>query len=133
MTSGQDKSGVPELAAYLRQPRHAVLAPASGGCAQYLFSADVEVEPLPCGGIGVRPPARADAQQRVLEETTLSLRLPLVVEPDGTELRQLVLTGRLAPAPPDAIGAIPRFLVDRAHVAEISGQITTIPPADLGL
>ncbi|HMP77616.1 MAG TPA: hypothetical protein PKE12_15075 [Kiritimatiellia bacterium] len=132
MTSGQDKYALPDLAAFLGVPRRAVLAPASGGCAQYLFSADVEVTPLPGGGIGVCTPARADAQQRVLQETTLSLRIPLEVEPDGTERTQLVLTGRLDPVGA-ASARVVRFLVERAHLADISGRVTSVNPAELGL
>jgi hypothetical protein len=130
MTDPQHKNALPDLAAFLRQPRRGVLAPASGGCVQYLFSANVEVVPLPDGGLGVHAPDRTEAQQHLLHGTTLSLRLPLQTAADGTELSQLILTGHLD-APPPA-GEPARFIVVRAHIADISGAVRTLDADAIG-
>lgn len=117
----------------LRQRQRAVLAPASGGCAQYIFSTEVVLRLDATGVIEVQLPLRTDSQRSLLNETTLSLRIPLDVEPDGTERSHLVLAGHLQESPDNESNGWLPFCVSRAHRADISGTIQTIALGDLGI
>lgn len=130
MATAPNKLDLARLRAAVRQATHAVLAPASGGCAQYIFSVEVGLHWLPRGQIALLMPPRTDNQLRILRQTSLSLRIPIEVEPDGTERNQLVLTGQLVQDQRDP-GYRVDFQIDRVHLQDISGAITSLAVEDL--
>jgi hypothetical protein len=132
MSPAPDKSDLQWLTDRLRAGCRGVLAPASGGCVQYLLSADVDVHLTPTGRLQVRAPDRSASQQALLAQTTLSLRIPLRVDADGTERELLILAGHLQPGAGDDTGPFV-FVASRSHVMDISGAIYSMPVERLGL
>jgi len=132
MSPAPDKPDLQWLTDRLRAGCRGVLAPASGGCVQYLLSADVDVHLTPSGRLQVRAPDRSASQQALLAQTTLSLRIPLRVDADGTERELLILAGHLRPGDGDDDGQLV-FVASRSHVLDISGATQSIPVERLGL
>ena len=113
------------LSQLLRDRHHAILAPASGGCSRYLFSAEVPVSVDAGGDVSVFHDSANAAQHDILSRSGLSLRLLVDCDSDGVESRHLVLIGSLEPPrEPSAPGAVRarRFRVLSAHVEFASGR-----------
>lgn len=113
------------LSQLLRSRRHAILAPASGGCSRYLFSAEVPISVDTGGLLSVSPDSSSASQRELLSRSGLSLRLLVDCDADGVERRHLVLVGSLAPPEgPDVSdpARVYRFRVQSAHVEFASGR-----------
>ncbi|MCZ7590939.1 MAG: hypothetical protein M5U15_01750 [Kiritimatiellae bacterium] len=133
MAYASDNVNVINLRAIFQQRNRGVLAPASGGCSQYTFGAEVKIRVSDDGQLELLLPRRADGQQEILQETTLSLRVPVEVEPDGTELTQLILAGDLDAADASIPEKWQCFHIKRAHFLDISGTTRSIPNDQLAL
>ncbi len=111
----------------------AILAPASGGCSRYIFSAEVELQLDGAGILSIKAPERSTSQLAILQVTTQSLHIPLEMDEDGITRTYLVLTGRLQPPAGTDPSEWQPFTVISAHISDISGTVQSVNLPALGL
>ncbi len=133
MSASSNKSDPILLRDVFARGYRAVLAPASGGCSRYIFSAEVDVRLNAANSLEMKTPDRSASQLALLRQTTQSLHIPLEMDADGITCRYLVLTGRLLAddqADPDSWHP---FEVGNAHIRDISGTVQSVTLSDIGL
>lgn len=124
------KESPPEIVALrmpLREPGSGILALPSGGCARYILSTVVNYT-WDAHGRPVFTCDRSNPEQiDLLEHSTMSLRIDVEKNPDGSDHTHLLLIGRLQPQPDGA------FCLDvkRAQLVRETGEVTTLDWADL--
>lgn len=117
------------LGQLLRSRTHAILAPVTGGCSRYIFSAEVPFTVASAGHIHILYDSTNPSHHDLLSHSGLSLRLLLDCDADGVEQSHLVLIGHLqpepAPAAPEAARRY-RFHVQGAQIEFASGRAVPV-------
>jgi hypothetical protein len=122
LTMKESPGYVAALRLPLREPGAGILALPSGGCARYILSTVVQYT-WDARGRPVFACDRSNPEQtQLLEHSTLSLRIDVEKNPDGSDRMHLLLIGRMEPQDE-------RYFVlnvDRAQLVHETGEVRTL-------